>query len=312
MRLNWIALLSVGALIAPSAAQERPQPAKAVPTQAAVPYGSHPRQVLDFYQAESPEPTPVVVYIHGGAWLGGSRDANPNLVRRLHHARISLVAISYRFTTDAEDVEPPVKAPLHDAARAVQFIRTKAKDWNLDPQRIGATGGSAGGFSALWLAFHDDLADPQSDDRVLRESTRLACAAVDGAQTTLDPKLMQEWTPNAAAGWHAFGLRGDKVKKLGPFAQFLAERERLQPWIREYSPIEHVSADDPPIGLYYGGKPMLGEKQGDPLHNPNWGVPLAKKCGSVGVECGLYYDGAQDDQVRTSTAYLISRLRPKK
>ena len=65
--------------------------------------------------------------------------------------------------------------PFHDSARAIQFIRSKAKDWNIDPKRIAATGGSAGAGISLWLGFHDDMADPKSDDPVLRQSTRLTC-----------------------------------------------------------------------------------------------------------------------------------------
>ena len=96
------------------------------------------------------------------------------------------MAINYRYVTSTE--KPPVKAPLDDAARALQFVRSKAMEWNLDKKRIGAAGGSAGACSSLWLAFHDDLADPKSNDPVARESSRLSCAAVTGAQTTLDPE----------------------------------------------------------------------------------------------------------------------------
>ena len=83
---------------------------------------------------------------------------------------ISVVSVEYRFTDEAtaDGVVPPVQGPLGDAARAIQFIRSKAKEWNLDKTRIGATGGSAGAASSLWLAFHDDLADPRSDDPVAR------------------------------------------------------------------------------------------------------------------------------------------------
>ena len=59
-------------------------------------------------------------------------------------------------------------------------------------------------LALAWLAFHDDMADPKSGDLVARESTRLACAAVIGAQTTLDPKQMVEWTPNSRYGGHAW------------------------------------------------------------------------------------------------------------
>src|SRR5206468_1194082 len=110
-----------------------------------VPYGKHPRQVLDFYPAKSDKPTPVVFYIHGGGWQGGDKKGfNP---KPFLDKGISVVAINYRYVKQAIDdkVEPPVKAPLEDAARALQFVRSKAAEWNLDKKRIGATGGSAGG-----------------------------------------------------------------------------------------------------------------------------------------------------------------------
>jgi acetyl esterase/lipase len=200
-----------------------------------VPYGTHPRQVLDFYQAKSDRLTPVVFNIHGGGWQGGDKKGfNP---RPFLDKGISAVSINYRYVKNGveDKVEPPVKAPLQDAARALQFVRSKAKEWNLDKRKIGATGGSAGGCSSLWLAFHEDMADPKSKDPVARESTRLFCAAVNGAQTSLDPKELREWMPNYRYGAHAFGMKNlDAVLK---------ERERLLPWIKEYSPIEHVSKD---------------------------------------------------------------------
>ena len=146
---------------------------------------------LDFWKADSPKPTPLAFVIHGGGWQGGSKErlhrfADPTA---LLEAGISVVALNYRYVKQAVEagIEPPVKAPLHDAARALQFVRSKAGEWNIDKERIGAAGGSAGACSSLWLAFHDDLADPDSEDPVSRESTRLWCAAVTGAQTSLDP-----------------------------------------------------------------------------------------------------------------------------
>ena len=161
--------------------------------------------MLDFYPAKSDKPTPVVFYIHGGGWQGGDKKTNP---KPFLDKGISVVAINYRYVKNGveDKVEPPVKAPLEDAARALQFVRSKAKEWNLDKKRIGATGGSAGGCSSLWLAFHDDMADPNSNDPIARESTRLYCAAVNGAQTSLDPKELREWMPNYSYGAHAFGL----------------------------------------------------------------------------------------------------------
>ena len=279
------------------------------PTLADVPYGPHPKQVLDFYKAESSTPTPLVFYIHGGGWMGGKKA--PFNASEYLKAGISVVSIEYRFIPEAtaDKVVPPVKGPLTDAARALQFVRSKAKEWNIDKTRIGATGGSAGACSSLWLAFHDDMADPKSSDPIARESTRLTCAAVNVAQTSLDPKQMKEWTPNSNYGGHAFGFTGDKKTGKSQFQEFLEGREKILPWIKEYSPYELVTADDPPIFLSYGAPPALGQTQKDPTHTANFGVKLQEKCQSVGVECHLAYPGATDLKYHSVGEFLIAKLK---
>jgi acetyl esterase/lipase len=215
-----------------------------------------------------------------------------------------VVSINYRYVKNGieDKVEPPVKAPLHDAARALQFVRSKAKEWNLDKKRIGATGGSAGGCSSLWLAFHDDMADKDSKDPIARESTRLYCAAVNGAQVSLDPKQVREWMPNYTYGAHAFGMKSlDEVEK---------NRDKVAKWIKEYSPIEHVSKDDPPIGLYYGGDKdaKFGDRPKDPTHSPILGLGLEKKLKEAGVEYVLVYPGHPSEKYPNSAAFLIAHL----
>ena len=208
-------------------------------------------------------------------------------------------------------IKPPVEWPLSDAARALQFVRSKAGEWNIDKERIGASGGSAGACSSLWLAFHDDMADPKSSDPVARESTRLWCAAVRGAQTSLDPQQLIEWTPNSRYGGHAFGLMdpADLKTRDTRFAEFLAKREKLLPWIKKYSPIEHVTADDAAIYMSYTAAPALGEVQKDPTHTANYGVKLLEKCRSIGVACELYYPGAPEAPHATAHEYLIDKLK---
>jgi acetyl esterase/lipase len=220
-------------------------------------------------------------------------------------AGISVVSVNYRYISQAQEVVPPVKAPLHDAARALQFVRSKAKEWNIDKARIGASGGSAGACSSLWLAFHPDLADPRSDDPIARESTRLWCAAVSGAQTTLDPKQMREWTPNSTYGGHAFSKTGEFKK----FDDFVAARERILPWIAEYSPYALVTMDDPPVYLTFNAPPALGQEQKDPTHTANFGVKLQEHCQELGVPCELYYPGAPNPKHTSTDAYLISTLK---
>lgn len=314
MRRPIVPVLLLGVFLAPAWGQDtkkqetkKPaQPPRPAPTAANVPYGTHERQVIDFWQAKSDKPTPLVLFIHGGGWQNGDKSSlSAAAIKQYLDAGISVAAINYRYVKQAAaaGVEPPVKAPLEDAARALQFIRSKASAWNLDKKRIGATGGSAGGCSSLWLALHGDLADPKSADPVARESTRLHCAAVVGAQTSLDPQPLREWMPNYSYGAHAFGLPN--------FQALHDNREKVQKWIKEYSPIEHVSADDPPIFLEYPSQkvpPVKGEKQTDPTHSALLGMMLLEKLKSAGVEAVLVYPDRTDPRYKNSAQFLIERL----
>ena len=134
---------------------------------------------------------------------------------------------------------------------ALQFVRSKAGEWNIDKERIGACGGSAGGCTSLWLAFHPDMADPSSADPVARESTRLWCAAVTAPQTTLDPQQMKEWTPNSRYGGHAFGFAWDPKNPQSEFEHFLAGRSIVLPWIEQYSPYALMTKSAPPVYMYF-------------------------------------------------------------
>lgn len=315
----WCSFLSALIISVPALAQEPKKvdppkkPAGIAPTHADVPYGTHPRQVVDAFLAKSDKPTPVVIAIHGGGWVNGSKDSYRTSAKRYLDAGISVVAINYRMVPEATEkkVEPPVSWPLSDAARAVQFVRSKAKEWNLDPTRVGATGGSAGACSSLYLLYHDDLADPKSTDPVARLSTRLTCAAVTGAQTTLDPHTCREWMPNARYGGHAFGVTA-KNNRDGAFGEFHKRRDELLPWIRKYSPIEHVSKDDPPVFLDYPAQkkpPVKGEAQDDPTHSALYGMILMEKLKANGVEGILSYPGKPHEKDKGMVEYLTDRLK---
>jgi len=287
---------------------------KPMPTLANVAYGKHPREVLDFWKAPSDKPTPLVFYIHGGGWVKGAKeDIGKRDFKKYLAAGIAVVSINYRYTTQAQEagVKPPVEWPMSDAARALQFVRSKATEWNIDKRRIAASGESAGACSSLWLAFHDDMAEVKSSDPIARESTRLWCAAVRIAQTSLDPQQMKEWTPNSDYGGHAFGFMDphDLKTRDTRFAEFLQHREELLPWIRQYSPIEHASSDDPPIYLQYDSAPSLGHPQKDAKHTANFGVKLQEKLKSLGVECELVYPGALNVKHSSMEAFLIETLK---
>lgn len=328
-----IVLLSFGAVFG----AEEPSPeviskpdvaaiASLAPTHARVSYGEDPAQFVDVYLAKSDKPTPVIIYIHGGAWIGGSAGgitrtdvfgAHNKLgegVRAVLEQGISVVSVEYRFITAAlkAGAEPPVAWPLRDAARAVQFVRSKAKEWNLDTKRVGLTGSSAGGCSSLWLAMHPDMADPRSADPVARESTRPAFVGVLNAQTSLDPLQLKDWFKEARYGAHAFGFFKDRKHSVENMDACLAARDTIVPWIREYSPIAWASADDPPVFQSYTHAPQpAGQPQLDSVHGAAHGVKLKEMLDRLAVQCQLTYPGAPHPGYRDHLDFLIRKLKPE-
>lgn len=254
-----------------------------------VPYGPHPRNVLDFYRAPSNGPSPVVVFIHGGGFVNGSKaQVNPALRDRLLQAGISVAAINYRYATQAS-----FPAPMMDGVRAIQFLRSKAKEWNIDKARVGAMGGSAGACMSLWIGYHDDFANPSAQDPVERESSRLTAIAVNGAQTTLDPQVLSELISPATArhpsGPHFFGI---------PPAE--SETPRAREVYRQASPITYLTRDDPPAWLYYSEPDVdvpANARPGTGIHHPRFGRYLRERCLPLGLTC----------EVRLATDYQDTR-----
>jgi acetyl esterase/lipase len=318
MLLVCLLVVLTSSAIAQEKAKKKEPPARPTPTAADYVYGQDSeRQKFDFWQAKSDKPTPLVLLIHGGGWMGGDKTGyGTSAIQPFLDAGISVAALNYRFIPQAmeQKVEPPVKACLHDAARALQTLRSKAKEWNLDPKRVGATGGSAGACTSLWLALHDDLADPQASDPIARQSSRLSCAAVNGAQTSLDPKELREWIPNAIYAGHAFGFAEQGRSRPQEFELLIANREKVLPWIKEYSPIELVTADDPAIYLDYPNQkspPKIGQVETDPTHSAMYGVQLAQRLTSAGIEVVVSYPGHEDTKYGSINKFLIDKLAAK-
>lgn len=252
-------------------------------------YGPHERNVLDLWKAKSDAPTPLVVFIHGGGFLVGSKEyVKPELIRRCRENGISVAAINYRYSSQA-----PFPAPFHDAARAIQYLRLKAGEWNLDTSRFGATGGSAGGGLSLWLAFHDDLADPKSDDPVLRRSTRIQAVVAIAAQCSYDPRWIREHIGGRAH-------EHDAITKLYAVPPGEADSDKARRLYDEAAPIRHLTKDDPPVYLRYEG-PDPGR-----IHSEKFGEILKAEMTQLGIPCELKV-GA--DTIETQVAYFVKQFR---
>lgn len=247
------------------------------PDWADVSYGPHANHVFDLWRPDSAPPHPLIVYIHGGGFTGGDkRSLPPAFIEAFLAEGLAVASINYRFVPEA-----PLPEPMHDAARAVQFLRAHAAAYGLDPARFGAYGGSAGGGIAMWLATHDDLALPDSPDRVARASTRLACAASMGGQSSYDPWQMTAWCGEAMMDHrnllHAYGLSS--------LEQVINPPPELQARFRESSPIHHVTPDDPPMLLLY----RLGQADTPQaaVHSIEFGRRMRDALRANGVEAEL-------------------------
>jgi acetyl esterase/lipase len=261
---------------------------KPAPDLANVHYGPHERHVLDLWKAKSERPTPLVVFIHGGSFSSGSKEAlSVALLEGLLAKGISVMAINYRLS-------PEVAFPAHflDCARAIQFARSRAREWNLDPKRVGATGASAGAGTSLWIGFHDDLADPGNADPVQRESTRLTCVAVQGAQSSYDPRTIRDWVGESAARHPAlprfYGLEPGELDTPKAHKLFAAA-----------APINFLTRDDPPVYAYYADARVLpaDAKDGSGIHHINFGFELKERMDALGIECVVRHrdEGANAD-----------------
>ena len=255
------------------------RPALPAPDVANVKYGPHSRNVFDLWRAKSDKPTPLVIYYHGGGFRGGDkRTINPTLLRQLLAGGVSVAAANYRLTGAA-----PFPAQMHDCARALQFIRHHAKKHSLDPKRVGATGGSAGAGISLWLAFHDDLADPNSKDPVARQSTRISAAVVYGAQSSYDPRFIRKL-------FDTNEVEGALIPLFGMSGPGDVEDPKFHPLFEEASPINHASAGDAPVMLFYPqpNTPLPNNSSGRlHIHHPKFGFVLKAKLDKLGVECVL-------------------------
>jgi len=291
------------ATLAPLPAQDRESGKSNLPPPdfANVAYGPHERNVMDVWMAKTRGPAPLLLYFHGGGFVAGSKENLPaSLLSACLKAGISVAAANYRLS-------PEVAYPAHymDCARALQFARLHAKDWHLDPRRVALCGSSAGAGTALWIAFHDDLADKASTDPVLRESTRVSCVVVSGAQPTYDRRVIRSLVGESAAQHGVFAaLHGLKPEELEtPHAYELYEAS---------APLTYLTADDPPVFAYYteSWAPVPpGSKPGQGIHHPNLGRLLKTKMEILNLECVLVHKNDGTNVGRLRAAFLAAHLK---
>lgn len=243
-------------------------------------YGPYDRNLYDLWLPESAEPTPLVIYVHGGGFSNGDKSLirSQEIVQGALDSGLAVAAINYRFVYRApEDLKDPqrtsIQNTLRDSARALQHLRHHAPRYNIDPTRVGMWGGSAGAGTSLFIAFRDDLADPGSEDPILRQSTRLSAVGMVNGQFSYDveswdAQFQERYGPDTKTRLEIIGQTGftgfyglSTEEYTGP----LGEAARA-----DVDMIRYLSSDDPPVFVYCSNPALppltRGELQHDPMH----------------------------------------------
>ena len=232
-----------------------------------VPYAGtdNPRQTLNLYlpTAKSEKPRPVIVFIHGGGWRAGNKSGGRRwLTPYLRSGRYAGVSVGYRLTDEAH-----WPSQIHDCKAAIRWIRAHASEYNLDPNKIGIMGTSAGGHLVAMLGTSGEVKELEGDlgDHD-DQSSRVTCVVDFFGPTEM-------LTMGKSPGLDHNAPNSPEAKLLGGPVQ------ETKDVARSASPITHVTKDDAPFLIVHGTK--------DPLVPFEQSTKFQKQLQAVGVSANL-------------------------
>lgn len=191
---------------------------------------------LDLYtpREESKKPRPVVVWIHGGGWEAGNKRSGAGLLAPLvAGGKYAGVSVGYRLSGVAT-----WPAQVHDCKAAIRWVRANARKYNLDPDRIGVWGASAGGHLVSLLGTSGGVKDLEGDNGSPGHSSRVRCVVDFCGPTDFltfvkdNPSMNRPHSPVSR-------LLGGLVKDKEAAA-------------KSASPVTYVSKDNPPFLIVHG------------------------------------------------------------
>ena len=219
-----------------------------------VPYATngHERQKLDlFVPPGAANPLPLIIWVHGGAWRGGSKENCPAL--RYLRRSYAVASINYRLSQHAL-----FPAQIEDCKSAVRWLRAHAKELNLDPDRFAAWGSSAGGHLVALLGTSGDVRvfDVGENQKL---SSRVQ-AVVDFFGPTDFTQMSKYSPPNAPFDHDA--ADSPESQLIGGAIQQNKDKTA------NASPLTYVSKDDPPFLIMHGDKDnLVPYQQSELLHD---------------------------------------------
>jgi acetyl esterase/lipase len=194
---------------------------------------------LDLYLPKNPDqkPLPLIVWVHGGAWRAGSKN-NPR-AKGFTNQGYAVASINYRLSQEAK-----YPAQIHDCKAAIRWLKANAKKYNLDPNRIGAWGASAGGHLVALLGTTGEVKELEGDLGNLQYSSRVQAVC--------------DWYgPTDFLQGDAHALPNSRFKHSAPdspWSQLIGAPiiQENKDKIALANPINFISSDDPPFLIVHG------------------------------------------------------------
>jgi acetyl esterase/lipase len=192
---------------------------------------------LDLYLPQKADkPLPLIIWIHGGAWMAGSKDA-PSPALRFVKDGYAVAQVGYRLSQEAK-----FPAQVHDCKAAVRWLRANAEKYNLDPNKFVAWGASAGGHLVALLGVTGGAAELEGTVNDLKQSSRVQ-AVIDWFGPT---DFLHIGEPESDLKHNASDSPESKLIG-GPV---LENKDKAA----KASPITYVSKDAPPFLIMHGDK----------------------------------------------------------
>ena len=251
----------------------------------------HERQKLDLYVPDEGENLPLIIWIHGGAWLGGDKEH----YRPMEYLKSGYAGASLNYRLSQHAIFP---AQIEDVKAAVRWLRANAETYRIDPNRFAAWGSSAGGHLVAMLGTTGDITEFEVGEN-LEVSSRVQ-AVVDYFGPTdfiqMDAYRLPDGLVHDAPDSPESKLVGGPIQE---------HKDR----VASANPITYVSKDDPPILIIHGDQDKLVPYQQSVL--------LKDALEKVGVAVTLYnvvgegHGGFKDPKVPELTkAFLEKHLKP--
>jgi acetyl esterase/lipase len=243
----------------------------------------HERQKLDLFLPREGKNLPLIIRIHGGAWLSGSKEwEKPEDFIRNGYA---VASVGYRLSQHAK-----FPAQIEDCKAAVRYVRANAQKYNLDPNHFAAWGPSAGGHLVALLGTTGDINEFDVGENLSVSSRVQAVVDYFGPTDLIDFHRMPDGTVRSSPDTPVAKLIG------GPVQDNLEK-------VRKANPIIYITKNDPPFLIIHGDKDKTV-----PLHQSELLEAALKKAG-VSVTFYTVKDGGHSDPnfFRDPNVYKLTR-----